>query len=50
MDHLSVRAKRALAYFTHALATRPQFIAYFAQDLPSALTDGGNAGSSSCRC
>jgi glycerophosphoryl diester phosphodiesterase len=36
-DHLSVRAKRALAYFTHALATRPQFIAYSVNDLPSAL-------------
>jgi glycerophosphoryl diester phosphodiesterase len=36
-DHLSVRAKRALAYFTHALATRPQFIAYSLKDLPSAL-------------
>src|SRR6476661_8407991 len=34
---LSVRAKRALAYFTHALATRPQFIAYSVKDLPSAL-------------
>ena len=36
-DHLSVRAKRALAYFTHALATRPQFVAYSVKDLPSAL-------------
>ena len=36
-DHLSVRAKRALAYFTHALQTRPQFIAYSVKDLPSAL-------------
>jgi len=36
-DHLSVRAKRALTYFTHALATRPQFIAYSVKDLPSAL-------------
>ena len=36
-DHRSVRAKRALAYFTHALATRPQFIAYSVKDLPSAL-------------
>jgi glycerophosphoryl diester phosphodiesterase len=36
-DHLSVRAKRALSYFTHALQTRPQFIAYSVKDLPSAL-------------
>ena len=36
-DHLSVRAKRALAYFTHALQTRPQFIAYSVKDLSSAL-------------
>jgi glycerophosphoryl diester phosphodiesterase len=36
-DHLSVRAKRALSYFRHALATRPQFIAYSVKDLPSAL-------------
>jgi glycerophosphoryl diester phosphodiesterase len=39
-DHLSARAKRALAYFTHALATRPQFIAYSVKDLPSALPMG----------
>jgi glycerophosphoryl diester phosphodiesterase len=36
-DHLSVRAKRALAYFNHALQTHPQFIAYSVKDLPSAL-------------
>jgi glycerophosphoryl diester phosphodiesterase len=36
-DHLSARTKRALAYFSHALATRPQFIAYSIKDLPSAL-------------
>jgi len=36
-DQLSVRAKRALAYFTHAMATRPQFIAYSVKDLPAAL-------------
>jgi len=36
-DHLSARSKRALAYFSHALATRPQFIAYSVKDLPSAL-------------
>jgi hypothetical protein len=36
-DHLSARTKRALAYFSHALATRPQFIAYSVKDLPSRL-------------
>ena len=36
-DHLSARSKRALAYFSHALATRPQFIAYSVKDLPSTL-------------
>ena len=36
-DHLSARTKRALAYFTHALATRPQFIAYSVRDLPATL-------------
>src|SRR3954469_4183069 len=36
-DHLSVRAKRALSYFSHALQTRPQFVAYSVKDLPSAL-------------
>jgi glycerophosphoryl diester phosphodiesterase len=36
-DHLSARTKRALAYFSHALATRPQFIAYSVRDLPAAL-------------
>jgi glycerophosphoryl diester phosphodiesterase len=36
-DHLSARTKRALAYFSHALATRPQFIAYSVKDLPSTL-------------
>jgi len=36
-DHLSARTKRALVYFSHALATRPQFIAYSVKDLPSAL-------------
>jgi len=34
--HLSARAKRALAYFSHALRTRPQFIAYSVDDLPAA--------------
>ena len=36
-DYLSGRAKRALTYFTHALATRPQFIAYSVKDLTSTL-------------
>ena len=36
-DHLSTRAKRALAYFSHALQTRPQFIAYSVRDLPATL-------------
>jgi glycerophosphoryl diester phosphodiesterase len=36
-DHLSARSKRALGYFSHALATRPQFIAYSVKDLPSTL-------------
>jgi len=36
-DHFSLRARRALTYFTHALATRPQFLAYSVKDLPSAL-------------
>ncbi len=36
-DHLSVRAKRALGYFGHALQTRPQFIAYAVHDLPATL-------------
>jgi glycerophosphoryl diester phosphodiesterase len=36
-NHPSIRAKRALTYFTHALQTRPQFIAYSVKDLPSAL-------------
>jgi len=34
-DHLSRRTKRALAYFAHALRTRPQFIAYSVKDLPA---------------
>ena len=36
-DHLSARARRALAYFTHALETHPQFIAYSVKDLPARL-------------
>jgi glycerophosphoryl diester phosphodiesterase len=34
---LSARTKRALAYFQHALRSRPQFIAYSVKDLPSAI-------------
>jgi glycerophosphoryl diester phosphodiesterase len=34
---LSQRTRRALAYFGHALRTRPQFIAYAVKDLPSAI-------------
>jgi glycerophosphoryl diester phosphodiesterase len=34
---LSARTKRALAYFQHALQSRPQFIAYSVQDLSSAI-------------
>jgi glycerophosphoryl diester phosphodiesterase len=34
---LSARTKRALAYFQHALLSRPQFIAYSVKDLPSAI-------------
>src|SRR5215471_16050209 len=40
-DHLSARTKRALAYFSHAVQTRPQFIAYSVKDLPSALPLAG---------
>jgi glycerophosphoryl diester phosphodiesterase len=36
-DPLSLRARKALAYFTNALQTRPHFIAYSVRDLPSAL-------------
>jgi len=36
-EHLSVRTKRALAYFGHALTTRPQFTAYSVHDLPATL-------------
>lgn len=36
-DKLSARTKRALAYFHHALKTRPQFIAYSIKDLPSVV-------------
>jgi glycerophosphoryl diester phosphodiesterase len=34
-DGLSAHTRRALAYFQHALRTRPQFIAYAVKDLPS---------------
>ena len=34
---LSARTKRALAYFQHAMRSRPQFIAYSVSDLPSAI-------------
>lgn len=34
---LSARTRRALAYFHHALRSRPQFIAYSVDDLPSAI-------------
>jgi glycerophosphoryl diester phosphodiesterase len=34
---LPARTKRALAYFHHALRSRPQFIAYSVKDLPSAI-------------
>jgi glycerophosphoryl diester phosphodiesterase len=34
---LPARTKRALAYFQHALQSRPQFIAYSVRDLPSLI-------------
>ena len=34
---LPARTKRALAYFQHALRSRPQFIAYSVKDLPAAI-------------
>jgi glycerophosphoryl diester phosphodiesterase len=34
---LPARTKRALAYFQHALRSRPQFIAYSVKDLPSTI-------------
>jgi glycerophosphoryl diester phosphodiesterase len=34
-SHLSSGTKRALAYFRHALGTRPQFVAYSVKDLPA---------------
>jgi glycerophosphoryl diester phosphodiesterase len=36
-DTLPAAAKPSMAYFTHALATRPQFIAYSVRDLPAAV-------------
>jgi glycerophosphoryl diester phosphodiesterase len=36
-DALSAAAKRSMAYFTHVLATRPQFIAYSVRDLPATV-------------
>jgi glycerophosphoryl diester phosphodiesterase len=34
---LSAGAKRAMAYFQHALQTRPQFVAYAVKNLPGAI-------------
>jgi glycerophosphoryl diester phosphodiesterase len=34
-NNLSARSKRALAYFQHALSSRPQFVAYSVKDLPA---------------
>src|SRR5262245_2012456 len=34
---LPARLRRSLAYFEHAPATRPQFIAYSVKDLPAAV-------------
>jgi glycerophosphoryl diester phosphodiesterase len=36
-DRLPAAAKRAMAYFAHALRTRPQFIAYAVRDLPATI-------------
>ena len=36
-EGLSAASKRAMAYFTHAPRTRPQFIAYAVRDLPAAI-------------
>src|SRR5215470_395953 len=36
-DRLPAGAKRAMAYFTHALHTSPQFVAYSVRDLPAAI-------------
>jgi glycerophosphoryl diester phosphodiesterase len=36
-DALPARAKRSMIYFSHALRTKPQFIAYSVRDLPAAV-------------
>jgi glycerophosphoryl diester phosphodiesterase len=36
-NFLPARTRRALAYFLHALGSRPQFVAYSVKDLPSAI-------------
>jgi glycerophosphoryl diester phosphodiesterase len=36
-NRLPAGSKRMMAYFTHAVSTRPQFIAYAVKDLPAAL-------------
>jgi glycerophosphoryl diester phosphodiesterase len=36
-DRLPASAKRAMVYFTHALHTAPQFVAYSVRDLPAAI-------------
>ncbi len=36
-DRLPASEKRRLAYFTHALRTRPHFVAYAVRDLPAAV-------------
>jgi glycerophosphoryl diester phosphodiesterase len=36
-DQLSATAKRAMAYFGHALRTRPQFVAYSVKNLPAVI-------------
>jgi glycerophosphoryl diester phosphodiesterase len=41
--NLSDGARRALAYFSHMLRTRPQFIAYSVADLPSAIPSAARA-------
>jgi glycerophosphoryl diester phosphodiesterase len=36
-DRLPAASKRMMAYFTHVMRTRPQFIAYAVKDLPAAI-------------
>jgi glycerophosphoryl diester phosphodiesterase len=36
-NRLPAGSRRMMAYFTHAMSTRPQFIAYAVKDLPAAL-------------